>query len=85
MSDKPTRMLDYLSQTPAWVTAGELADLLGVTPRTVRSYITALKSAAHPLEVIESGAAGYRLDLLRAFDAFPQTHHVEVVTRFERV
>ncbi len=63
MSDKQTRMLDYLSQTPAWVTAGELADLLGVTPRTVRSYITALKAAAHPLEVVESGAAGYRLDL----------------------
>ncbi|WP_241986651.1 BglG family transcription antiterminator [Cryobacterium fucosi] len=63
MSDKQTRMLDYLSQTPAWVTAGELADLLGVTPRTVRSYITTLKAAAHPLEVVESGAAGYRLDL----------------------
>ncbi len=63
MSDKQTRMLDYLSQTSAWVTAGELADLLGVTPRTVRSYITALKAAAHPLEVVESGAAGYRLDL----------------------
>jgi len=62
MSDKQTRMLDYLSQTPAWVTAGELADLLGVTPRTVRSYITALKAAAQPLEVVESGAAGYRLD-----------------------
>jgi len=27
-------------------------------------------------------AAGYRLDTLRAFDAFPQTHHVECVARF---
>ena len=27
-------------------------------------------------------AAGYRLDALRAFDAFPQTHHVECVARF---
>ncbi|TFC82334.1 transcription antiterminator [Cryobacterium cheniae] len=56
-------MLDFLSQTPAWVTAGELADLLGVTPRTVRSYVTSLKLAAVPLEIIESGPAGYRLDL----------------------
>ena len=63
MSDKQTRMLDFLSQTPAWVTAGELADLLGVTPRTVRSYVTSLKLAAVPLEIIESGPAGYRLDL----------------------
>ena len=68
MSDKQTRMLTLLSQTPAWVTAGELADLLGVTPRTVRSYVTNLKSAAHPLAIIESGPAGYRLDL----EAFAQ-------------
>ena len=26
--------------------------------------------------------AGYRLDTLRAFDAFPQTHHVECVARY---
>ena len=26
--------------------------------------------------------SGYRLDALRAFDAFPQTHHVECVARF---
>lgn len=26
--------------------------------------------------------SGYRLDTLRAFDAFPQTHHVECVARF---
>ena len=29
-------------------------------------------------------AAGYRLDALRAFDAFPQTHHVECVARYLR-
>ncbi|MCU1443378.1 MAG: transcriptional antiterminator [Cryobacterium sp.] len=62
MSDKQQRMLDYLSQAPAWVTAGELADYLGVTPRSVRSYVTTVKAAAHPLGVIESGPAGYRLN-----------------------
>ncbi len=30
------------------------------------------------------GRSGYRLDTLRAFDAFPQTHHVECVARFLR-
>ena len=29
-------------------------------------------------------AAGYRLDTLRAFDAFPQTQHVECVARYVR-
>ena len=28
--------------------------------------------------------AGYRLDALRAFDAFPQTHHVECVAKYVR-
>ena len=55
-------MLDYLVRTPAWVTAGELADALGVTPRSVRSYVTSVKAAAHPLAVIESGPFGYRLN-----------------------
>ena len=27
-------------------------------------------------------AAGYRLDTLRAFDAYPQTHHLEAIARF---
>jgi len=62
MSDKQQRMLDYLSQTSAWVNAGELADHLGVTARSVRSYVTSVKASAHPLGVIESGPAGYRLD-----------------------
>ena len=62
MSARQTRMLDFLSQTSSWITAGELADRLGVTPRSVRSYVTAVKTAAHPLNVIESGAAGYRLN-----------------------
>lgn len=29
-------------------------------------------------------SAGYRLDTLRAFDCFPQTHHIECVARFLR-
>ena len=73
MSDKQTRMLDFLSQSPSWITAGELADRLGVTPRSVRSYVTAVKAAAHPLTLIESGPAGYRLNR-DEFAAFTAEH-----------
>ncbi|MDJ0376066.1 PRD domain-containing protein [Cryobacterium sp. PH31-L1] len=62
MADKQARMLDYLVGSPAWVTAGELAHELGVTPRSVRSYVTNVKAASHPLAVIESGPFGYRLN-----------------------
>ncbi|PXA68639.1 BglG family transcription antiterminator [Cryobacterium arcticum] len=73
MSDKQTRMLDFLSQSPSWITAGELADRLGVTPRSVRSYVTAVKATAHPLTLIESGPAGYRLNR-DEFAAFTAEH-----------
>ena len=62
MSDKYERLLDYLSQTDGWVTAGELADQLGVTTRSVRSYVTAAKAAAHPLPIITASTSGYRLN-----------------------
>ncbi|MEO7122312.1 MAG: BglG family transcription antiterminator [Lacisediminihabitans sp.] len=62
MSGKRERLLDYLAQTDGWVTAAELADQLGVTTRSVRSYVTAVKASAHPLEVIASSTSGYRLN-----------------------
>jgi lichenan operon transcriptional antiterminator len=62
MSDKYARLLDYLSQSDTRVTAAELAEHLGVTTRSVRSYVTAAKAAAHPLSIISSSTTGYRLN-----------------------
>jgi len=62
MSDKYERLLDYLSQSDTRVTAAELAEHLGVTTRSVRSYVTAAKAAAHPLSIISSSTTGYRLN-----------------------
>jgi lichenan operon transcriptional antiterminator len=59
---KYERLLDYLSQADGWVTAAELADRLGVTTRSVRSYVTAAKNAAHPHETVQSGVLGYRVN-----------------------
>jgi Transcriptional antiterminator len=62
MSDRHERLLEYISQAEGWVTAAELANRLGVTTRSVRSYVTAVKAMAAPLEVIESSTEGYRLN-----------------------
>jgi lichenan operon transcriptional antiterminator len=62
MSDKYERLLDYLSQSDTRVTAAQLAEHLGVTTRSVRSYVTAAKAAAHPLSIISSSTTGYRLN-----------------------
>jgi lichenan operon transcriptional antiterminator len=62
MSDKYERLLDHLVQSDGWVTASELADQLGVTTRSVRSYVTAAKAAAHPLPIISASTSGYRLN-----------------------
>jgi lichenan operon transcriptional antiterminator len=63
MSDKYERVLDYLSQNDGWVSANELADTLGVTTRSVRSYVTAAKAAAQPLQIIAASTSGYRINL----------------------
>ena len=62
MRAKYERLLEYLAETDDWVTAGELADRLGVTTRSVRSYVTSVKTAAKPLDVIASSTSGYRLN-----------------------
>jgi len=60
--DKHERLLTYLARDGGWVTAGELSDVLGVTPRSVRSYVTQIKDEAAPLAPIRSGGDGYRID-----------------------
>ncbi|MBM3716383.1 MAG: hypothetical protein FJW64_11760, partial [Actinobacteria bacterium] len=43
-----------------WSTAASLADALGVTPRSVRSYVTAVNARVPAGAAIESGPLGYR-------------------------
>ena len=62
MADKYERMLELLLHADDWVTATELAERLGVTTRSVRSYVAAAKTAAHPLVIVTASTAGYRLN-----------------------
>ena len=55
--------------------------LLGLTPRVI-GYV-ACDPAALARDTAVALAAGWRLTSLRAFDAFPMTHHVECVARLE--
>lgn len=47
------QLLVALLRERVWVTAGTLADALGVTPRSVRSYVAALNVRAP--DAVESG------------------------------
>ena len=59
---RQAKVLEVLSRNGTWVTAAELADHVGVTPRSIRTYVGEIKEAAEPLDVIESGPRGYRLN-----------------------
>jgi lichenan operon transcriptional antiterminator len=87
MSDKYERLLDHLSQADARVTAAELAEQLGVTTRSVRSYVTAAKAAAHPLNIISSSTTGYRLnrEAYAAFSSGTRVRDAELDTPRDRV
>lgn len=53
-------MLGLLVRDGEWVTASALADALGVTPRSIRSYVTAINARVAPGGAVESGPQGYR-------------------------
>ena len=59
---------------------GVCAEVAALRPRVV-AYV-ACDPAALARDTAYLAGAGYRLDVLRAFDAFPMTHHVECVARF---
>ncbi len=54
------QVLGALLRQDAWMTAGSLADLIGVTPRSIRSYVVALNARVPGGDAVESGPAGYR-------------------------
>src|SRR6478609_7614959 len=54
------RLLALLVRDGDWATAATLADALGVTPRSIRSYVTALNARVPSGVVVESGPLGYR-------------------------
>ena len=59
-----------------------VAQVVALEPRAV-AYV-ACDPAALARDTASFLEAGYRLSGLRAFDAFPMTHHVECVALFER-
>ena len=54
------RLLSALLRDGSWTTAARLADVLGVTPRSVRNYVAALNARVPDGDAVESGPAGYR-------------------------
>lgn len=55
---RQNQLLGILLRQDGWATAASLADQLGVTPRSIRSYVAALN--ARSADAVESGPAGYR-------------------------
>ncbi|MFD5226833.1 BglG family transcription antiterminator [Microbacterium sp. NPDC058342] len=62
------QLLAVLRRQDSWATAASLADQLGVTPRSIRSYVAALNARTPGRDAVESGPAGYRAGA-RAADA----------------
>ncbi len=63
MSDTPARLLNLLSllQTPREWPGTELADRLGVSPRTIRRDIDRLRDLGYPVQATMGAIGGYRL------------------------
>ncbi len=64
ITEKHVRLMRRLAGRDDWVSASEIADTLGVSTRSVRNYVAALKQA-YGDELIVSSEHGYRLDMAR--------------------
>ncbi|WP_150460951.1 BglG family transcription antiterminator [Nesterenkonia ebinurensis] len=62
MRRRPDQLASLLLRAEGWTTASALADALGVTPRSVRSYIAQLNARSAPAVAVESGPSGYRAE-----------------------
>ncbi len=54
------RVLAVLLRESRWLTAASLADTIGVTPRSIRTYVTSINARTPDGVAIESGPFGYR-------------------------
>lgn len=63
MTDTPARLLNLLSllQTPREWPGSELAERLGVSPRTIRRDIERLRDLGYPVQATMGADGGYRL------------------------
>ena len=83
------RLLTLLVRDGEWATAATLADALGVTPRSIRSYVTAVNARVAPGAAIESGPLGYRAGVEAGFamrgngttDAATPRHRLHALVR----
>lgn len=60
MNQRQVKLLRFLSETGHWMTGKDLAGLLGVSDRTVRSDIAAARQQAGPV-ILSSNRYGYRI------------------------
>jgi 23S rRNA (uracil1939-C5)-methyltransferase len=60
-----------------------MAPLVALSPSRIAYVSCSPESLARDAAILVAG--GYRLGAVEAIDMFPQTAHVEVVARFERV
>ncbi|MFF0411557.1 helix-turn-helix transcriptional regulator [Kitasatospora sp. NPDC004745] len=63
MTDTPARLLNLLSllQTPREWPGSELAERLGVSPRTIRRDVDRLRELGYPVQATMGAVGGYRL------------------------
>ena len=81
--DLPPARLVVADPPRAGLARDVVADLTGDSPAERFAYVSCDPATlARDLGLLTAG--GWRLDGLRAFDAFPMTHHVECVVTLSR-
>ncbi|MFB1050647.1 transcription antiterminator [Paraliobacillus sp. JSM ZJ581] len=78
-------LVHYLQQQQDWVNTTTLTELLGVSPRTLRNYISQVNKAS-PKKIIESSHLGYRwTGVKKESEKMKKTYHSFMKTPSQRM
>ncbi|HIW98841.1 MAG TPA: PTS sugar transporter subunit IIA [Candidatus Nesterenkonia stercoripullorum] len=83
--NRQDQLIGILLRYDGWVTAAELADRLGVTPRSVRTYISQINARSGEGTAISSGPAGYHPNHSLLAEARPERTAGEPNQRLHRL
>ena len=82
MNEKHRKLLEYLFRQRECVTAGRLAEIFGVSSRTIKTYVKDINEQ-YRQELIVSSKNGYMLDKTQAKCALDMAREEEIPQDFE--
>ncbi|MGL4773297.1 MAG: BglG family transcription antiterminator [Clostridium sp.] len=85
LQERQNRIIKYLSSTEEWVKGKELAKVLSVTDRTIRTDILEINNYFNEEVITSLKGKGYRLNHIKKVEVKELSSDIEMITNKERI